>query len=229
MYPLQAASKKTHQTKGRFLILLVCLFFYLFMVPLIHELVHLKFLLDLFFSILLITVLYTVSLKARGLVIGLVFAVPMIVSIWLNHFVPLKVFGAGAYGFAVFFIAYAIWVILRFILSQNTITGDIIYASVAVYLLIGLLWALLYAIFNFFAPGSFSAPDLPIDQQTLMFAYYSFITLTTLGYGDITPLARWAVSLSALEAVIGQLYLAVLVARLVGMHISQAQASRQDP
>jgi hypothetical protein len=188
----------------------------------------LKFLLDLFFSILLISVVYTLSLKARGLIVGSIFAVPMIVFIWLDHFVPLKAFDIGTHGFAVFFIAYAIWVILRFILNQNRITSDIIYASVVVYLLIGLLWALLYAIFNFFYPGSFSAQDLPIDEQTLMFAYYSFITLTTLGYGDITPLARWAVSLSALEAVIGQLYLAVLVARLVGMHISQSRTPRDD-
>jgi len=48
-----------------------------------------------------------------------------------------------------------------------------------------------------------------------------FITLTALGYGDITPVARWAVSFSALEAMTGQLYLAVLAARLVGLHISQ--------
>ena len=54
------------------------------------------------------------------------------------------------------------------------------------------------------------------------FSYYSFITLTTLGYGDVTPVARWAVSLSALEAVVGQLYLAVLVARLVGIHTAGA-------
>jgi hypothetical protein len=55
------------------------------------------------------------------------------------------------------------------------------------------------------------------------FIYYSFVTMSTLGYGDITPISNPARSLSLLEAVVGQLYIAILIAKLVGMHIAQAQ------
>jgi hypothetical protein len=60
------------------------------------------------------------------------------------------------------------------------------------------------------------------------FIYYSFVTMSTLGYGDITPISNSARSLSLLEAVVGQLYIAVLIARLVGMHIAQEQGGRAD-
>lgn len=71
-----------------------------------------------------------------------------------------------------------------------------------------------------FQPGSFQMPQGTINQAT--FTYYSYVTLTTLGYGDITPISTPARSLALLEAMMGQLYLAVLIARLVGIHIAQS-------
>ena len=71
-------------------------------------------------------------------------------------------------------------------------------------------------------PGSFSMAQGQSGKTQIEFTYYSFVTLTTLGYGDITPLSSRVKVLSMLEAVVGQIYLVVLVARLVGLHISHS-------
>ena len=88
-----------------------------------------------------------------------------------------------------------------------------------VYLLAAQLWALVYTFLDLIDPASFNLPQGQSDF--LLFEYYSFVTLTTLGYGDITPLTKVAKAFSVLEAVVGQLYLVVVVAWFVGMYVSR--------
>jgi voltage-gated potassium channel Kch len=83
------------------------------------------------------------------------------------------------------------------------------------------MWAFAYMILELVVPGSFSQPGGSIRAETMRFEYFSFITITTLGYGDITPLSNRASALALLEALIGQIYLVVLVAWLVGMYVSR--------
>jgi len=71
------------------------------------------------------------------------------------------------------------------------------------------------------SPGSFSFPEKGFRGESMRFEYFSFITITTLGYGDITPVTDKATALALIEAVVGQIYLVVLIAWLVGMHVSQ--------
>jgi hypothetical protein len=107
---------------------------------------------------------------------------------------------------------------------------DLIYATICVYLLIGVAWAYVYSVLENIFPGSFNFPLNLLQANpslnegrkhlTLLF-YYSFVTLTTLGYGDITPVTPPAQSLSTLEAIMGQFYIAILVARLVGIYASK--------
>jgi len=93
-----------------------------------------------------------------------------------------------------------------------------IQGAIAVYLLFGVIWAHAYHIVAILQPGSFHGP---IEELTNLsgWAYYSYVTLTTVGYGDITPVSQVARTLSIAEALTGQLYLAVLIARLVAMEI----------
>ena len=99
---------------------------------------------------------------------------------------------------------------------------ETIYGAIVVYILIGLMWAFLYHLTEIIHPQSFSfAAELVTDLKKSLF-YFSFITLTTLGYGDLTPVSSPAKSLAMLEAIVGQMFIAVLIARLVGMHISQS-------
>ena len=102
-------------------------------------------------------------------------------------------------------------------------TLNVIYAAIAVYLFIAFMWAFLFLLVEKLQPGSITLGGT--EESTFHFFYYSFVTITTLGYGDITPTSEIARSLALLEAVIGQIYLVVLVARLVGIHIAQSSRS----
>jgi hypothetical protein len=136
--------------------------------------------------------------------------------------------------FALFF-SVIILDILAFVLKSERITADTIFASVSAYLLIGVLWSFFYIMVEYLHPGSFSIPEFdslegassPRDRYDHL-SYFSFVTLTTLGYGDITPLGHGTRSLAALEAVTGQMYVAVLIARLVALHIVHSRKENKD-
>jgi voltage-gated potassium channel len=82
------------------------------------------------------------------------------------------------------------------------------------------MWSFVYVLLDLINSASFNVGLSPGQSYQMRFIYYSFVTITTLGYGDITPATDLASSFSILEAVVGQLYLVVVVARLVGMHVS---------
>ena len=129
---------------------------------------------------------------------------------------------------ALFFTSVALVLLTRIMSVHTRVTGELIAGSVAVYLLLGIVFAYLFELVNLISPGSFSFVDRPVLEDPDFF-YFSLVTLTTLGYGDITPLAPIARGLATLEALIGPLYLTVLVARLVGMRISIGPGSPDGP
>ena len=86
----------------------------------------------------------------------------------------------------------------------------------------GVLWSMVYTLLEYFNPGSFNLGNEHIKDNRILFLYYSFVTLTTLGYGDVTPVGGGVRMLAIFEALAGQLYLTLLVARLVGIHIAQS-------
>ncbi len=102
--------------------------------------------------------------------------------------------------------------------NRSNITKDVIYGGINIYLAIGLAFALLYRAIVILSPGAIDGltPEGPHNDAF----YFSFVTLTTLGYGDITPISVGARMLAAVEAIIGQLYLAVLLAMLVATHLA---------
>lgn len=214
--------------KGRFLTLLVLILAMLIVAPLAEELVHLRMLMDIFWSAVFIGVIYAVSHKKRHILIALLLALPMLAAIWakyLGRHQGLEVVG-GLCG-AAFFI-FAIIQILIFIYSQKEVTTDLIVGAAIVYLLMALAWSFLFGVLESLHPGSFSIPEIQGISTSRNFVYFSFVTITTLGYGDITPVTTLARSLSFLEAVIGQLYLVVQVAWLVGVHVSQSMLKKLE-
>ncbi len=122
-------------------------------------------------------------------------------------------------------LVFVIVVVYRTVLAPGSVTVDKLAAAVNVYLLLGLAWAIAYGLIAAFNYDAFSAAQ--VEFQTLeeyvhfgaefVFIYYSFVTLTTLGYGDILPITPAAQTAAWMEAVIGQLFVAVTLARLVGM------------
>ncbi len=120
----------------------------------------------------------------------------------------------------ILYLGIAAYLILHDILLSQQITIDTIRGGICVYLLIGFVWALLYGITASLDSNAFSQPIIEIESYGRA-VYFSFTTLTTLGYGDIIPVSPLAKMLTNLEAIIGQLYPAILIAILVGGYLSQ--------
>ncbi len=115
-------------------------------------------------------------------------------------------------------------VMLRDMFQSTKVDGALIIGSISLYLLLGLMWGFIYLAIDQLYPGSFNynfMQTMEVKDPTPALMYYSMVTLTTLGYGDITPLSAPARAMATMQAVAGQIYLTVLVARLVGMHIAQ--------
>ncbi len=117
------------------------------------------------------------------------------------------------------------------LMLERRVTFDTIASALATYLLFGLIWAFIYVFFEHIDPDAFGGLSREIEtglgptgekSELKVMLYYSFTTLTTLGYGDIVPVHPLARSLAVLEAAFGQVYMAVLVARLVGLYTARA-------
>ena len=177
----------------------------------------------IFLTVIMVAGIYSVVNDRGFLTIALLLAVPALLSRVLLHFTLVPWLVIVDFVSDMLFFGFNTYTILSHILRQRTVTADMIYGAACGYLMLGIVWGFVFSLLEFVHPGSFSmtstaAIDYP-DLGATMF-YYSFVTLTTLGYGDLVPVTMPARSLSFLEAVLGQLYLAILIARLVGMHIS---------
>jgi len=110
------------------------------------------------------------------------------------------------------------YLLLRYIFSTTSVNRDVLLAAVSVYILLAAIFVPIYGSLELLRPGSFidNSTSLPVFWQ--QFIYFSFVTLTTTGYGDILPVSAWGRALTNIEMVIGVLYIAVLMARLVGLY-----------
>ena len=208
--------------ESRFLLLLVTLLGLMVIQPFLLDNARLKILLDIFFSAILFTSIYAVSKKKQHAVIAVLLAIPKFSTTWASNFITHPLLSLFDSIFGIIFMTYIIVLILAYIFKQEEVSLETIYGAIVVYILIGIMWVFLYNLTEFFYPQSFAfVTEFGTEPKKDLY-YYSFVTLTTLGYGDITPISGPARSLSMLEAITGQMYLAVLIARLVGTHISQS-------
>ncbi len=118
------------------------------------------------------------------------------------------------------YLGIAAWLIMRDIFRSLEVTIDTVCGGICVYLLIGFLWSLFYGVVQYLDPNAFS-PSVTPGGFYSKGIYLSFTTLTTLGYGDILPVNPFAMMLTNLEAIIGQMYPAIFIAILVGAYLSQ--------
>jgi voltage-gated potassium channel len=216
----KASSQNSRQS--RFLLLLVSLLALMVLEPIIFDFIRIRFLIDIFFSIILFTCIYAVSEKRSTTLVTILLALPKFGSTWALGFIthPLLNYFDAISG--IVFIGYIIVLILKHIFKQEDVTHETIYGSIVVYILIGILWVFLYNLTELLHPGSFSLASIFDAESKKELYFFSFVTLTTLGYGDITPVSAPARSLAMLEAIVGQMFIAVLIARLVGIHIAQS-------
>jgi hypothetical protein len=174
---------------------------------------------------------YAVSEKRAQWVTALALALPAGVLNTLYTLRPSTRIAVPALLSSLLFLAFTLVSLLRAVLRADRVTADTIYGAVSVYLLMAILWGAAFFLLETVQPGSFSMDvSRHADHRMDWFdcVFYSFVTLTTIGYGDIVPMTAQARSLSILEAVSATLYVAVLVARLVGLY-SQAEFGHESP
>lgn len=214
-----------------FIYLLAGLLFLLLAVPLIRDLTGSSYLRvsELSFSVFLLIGIRSLQGAQRGFLLAFV-----LVALGIGGNL-LALAGAGQGFTYLSLVSYILFLLLSISLAtlqvfrSGTVDANSIIGAVCIYLLLGMIWSLLYVFVNLLIPGSFSGEiNGSAFQQLQDFMYYSFVTLTTLGYGDIALIKATARALATLEAVVGQFYIATLVAGLVAAYITRTQQAAND-
>lgn len=207
-----------------FFYLLAGLLFLLIAVPLFRDLTgtgypHVS---ELAFSVFLIIGIWSLPGTRNWFLLGIV-----LVTLGIGSNI-LALAGTGIFFSYLSLCSYIIFLILtislaiRQVVRSGPINANRVIGVICIYLLLGLIWSLFYVLINMFIPDSFSIQigGSPFEQAQ-PFLYYSFVTLTTLGYGDISPLGETARAMSTIEAILGQFYIAILVAGAVATFIAR--------
>jgi hypothetical protein len=190
---------------------------------------------DAFLMLVTVALLLSFCAEKNRRLVAIVFCVPTGLLLLGSHLLPDQPRNALAligHLLAVAFYSWAVVLIIASIFRRRELSLDSIFGSICGYLLLGMTWGVLYSMLDSVWPDSFAigsrlAEEVQADHSRIhLFTYYSFITLTTVGYGDVTPVSAPARTCAWLEALTGQFYLAVLVAGLVSALLAKkSQAS----
>lgn len=221
-------TKKSHNQPGwfsvnRFYFLLISIVLFIILRPFVEGLVRFSFLMQIFISAILLSGIYAVSEDRVSLIFALLTGLPALFANWSFQLLKIPSLFLIHHICGGLFFGVATIIILRHLLTQKVVTADLIWGAVCGYFLIGFMWGDIYSLLEIFQPGSFNlGQQQAADMDRLI--YFSFVTLSTLGYGDIVPLTEQAQSLTIIEAIMGQMYLAVNIAALVAIRISQSRS-----
>lgn len=216
--------KKTNEF--RFVLLLACLFGAILIPSYFGDSPLFNLVWRIGFSTVLIVAMYSVTGPRTFLLPAAILLVPTLVTTWLEHFGEQNELAFYVDNLtSIAFLSIIVAAVLRYILLAQRVTTNVIYASMCVYLMLGLIWAAIYANINQFYAPAFAASSgveligIGVHEVMGFFTYYSLVTLTTLGYGDIVPTHKVAQAWASVQAMVGQFYLAVVMARLVSLHV----------
>jgi len=216
----------------RHLALLISILFLFIITPAVVAFRHGVLVMNAFAGVVLIAGSYALSPRKRLFAAAVVMSLIAVAVAWILVIHPRLWVRVLSNSCTIILITFFSVTILGYVLRGTRITMDKIFAAICVYMLIGYAWTFAYALVDELQPKAFIAlsPPQPNDYvaRILEMRYFSFVTLTTVGYGDIVPHAATARTLAILEAVTGQIYLTVLIARLVGLHIVHASSSHSE-
>jgi Ion channel len=204
----------------------------LFFAPFLEEVKHGESIDVVLMTVVLITGVLAVGRSHRTLVLAVLLMIPALGSRWISHFRPDLLPPVVHNASALVFIAFVEFQLLHFIFRAPRVNSEVLCAGICGYLLLGIIWMSAYMVVSHLHPVDPVHPELnpfafnigtvaahPLTQFEAY--YFSFITLSTVGYGDITPLSNGARTLAMMEAMTGTLYMAVLISRLVALYSSQ--------
>ncbi len=208
--------------KNRPVYLMVSLFVLLLVNPAFEGMPLGRILLNALFTLVLISAALAVSRRRALFVTVSCLGLPWVVISWVNGFVAVKALSVLGAACLIAFTLFVITLLIVDLLTASNVTASTLCRAVSAYVLIGVTWAAVYALIVLLDPDAFSfaAKEFGggLEDNWNKYIYFSFTTLTTLGFGDIAPVSPYARSFVMIEAVIGPMYLTILIARLVAMH-----------
>jgi hypothetical protein len=208
-----------------YLYLLIAILLELMVYPFVQTAPYKGMVLNVLSTVVLIAAVFVIGVTKNQRFISLALGGFAFLGIWYIVFIePRYYLGILSVICRVAFDLYVIALILLNLLRAKEVSANTIFGAVSVYLLLGTLFAIIYALIERLMPGSFFIEP----ARTLDFVYFSFSTLTTLGYGDITPVAPHARIATSMQAIIGVLYTAILISRFVGIYIAQLLDKRSQ-
>lgn len=205
--------------------LLGWLLVYLVVGPFLERVPYAHTLVGLFLTAVLFSAIYAVNKEARVLSLAIGLLVLTLILMWLGRLGILSWSPVFYTSLMILYLGTLVYSFLRHLVAIRRVDSNVICAALCTYLMLGLLWGGLFQVLETLSPGSFAgglldAASSPHETEHYL-NYFSFVTLSTLGYGDITPQTQGATALCEAEAILGQFFIVVLVARLVGIQIAQ--------
>ena len=211
----------------------------LFVAPFVNELEYGPAIDAVLITLVLVAGVLAVGRSHKTLALAVVLMVPAVVTRWFSHFRPDLLPPAVHNAAALVFVAFVEYQLLHFIFRAPRVNSEVLCAGVSGYLLLGVIWMSAYMVVSRLCPVNLAHPELnpfaftvgttsPHALSQFEAYYFSFITLTTVGYGDIVPLSEEARALAMLEAMTGTLYIAVLISRLVALYSAQPPGSSKS-
>jgi hypothetical protein len=188
--------------------------------PFVEEMKDGDLILSVLLSLVMLSAVVAVASRRGAFIVALLLLIPAIAGRWISHFRPDLVPPAVFLIAGLALVAFVVANLLRFVLRAPSVNVEVLCASLSAYLMLGLMWTMAYWLVDQLTPGAFAFNGNAERQSVRGFNafYFSFITLSTVGYGDITPVSKVARMLAAMEAMTGLLYVAVLIARLVSLY-----------
>ena len=206
--------------------LLVALFVLLVSLPFVETVRAGTLIETILISVVLIAAIFAVAATRSVRWTAMLLALAALAARWLHQLRPAAVPPELFLIAGIVFVLFVIVNLLRFVLAATSVNREVLCASISAYLLLGLVWTLAYWLVAETVPDAFAFNGQETSLEGFNGLYFSFITICTVGYGDITPVAKVARLLAAMEAVTGLLYVAVLIARLVAL---QATPKTHEP
>ena len=202
--------------KSRFIYIIFAIMLVLLVNPFIRPLGLIGHLIStLLLAMIPLASAFALTEDRKKAIIVLLIAAPFVILDGLNVFLTNRPLMVVAFSFGTILYFYIVVLLVKNLLSIRVITADLIYCAISIYLLIGIMWAGIYTVLEGISPGSFSGTSGTVDLL-----YFSFVTLTTVGFGDVAPLSILGKRLAVFEAAMGSIYMAVIIAMIVGRYMS---------